>query len=104
MSIAGEAVFTPRGGESWRDPFPMYRALRDHDPVHHVQDNGEGEDYWVLSRFRQVFDSAVDAATFSSAEGLTFTYGEKEKIGLLHPQTVDQERKGPPSRLRFMGM
>ncbi len=24
------------GGESWRDPFTMYRALRDHDPVHHV--------------------------------------------------------------------
>ncbi len=45
------ALFTPRGGETWRDPFGMYGALRDGDPVHRVADNGEGEDYWVLSRF-----------------------------------------------------
>jgi len=63
----------------------MYRALRDHDPVHHVPDNGAGEDYWVLSRFRHVFDAAVDAATFSSAEGLTFNYGEREKLGVESP-------------------
>jgi cytochrome P450 len=63
----------------------MYRALRDHDPVHHVEDNGNGEDYWVLSRFGHVIDAAVDAATFSSAEGLTFTYGEKEKLGVEAP-------------------
>lgn len=59
----------------------MYRALRDHDPVHRVPDNGEGEDYFVLSRFRDVLDAAVDAATFSSASGLTFGYREME---LLH--------------------
>lgn len=22
--------------ETWPNPWPMYRALRDHDPVHHV--------------------------------------------------------------------
>jgi cytochrome P450 family 130 len=80
-----ECSFTPRGGETWRDPFRMYGALRDHDPVHHVEDNGEGEDYWVLSRYRHVFDAAVDYETFSSADGLTFTYGEKEKIGIEAP-------------------
>jgi cytochrome P450 len=85
MSVDREAVFTPRGGETWRDPFGMYAALRDHDPVHHVEDNGEGADYWVLSRFRHVFDAAVDSTTFSSADGLTFTYGEKEKIGIEAP-------------------
>jgi cytochrome P450 len=85
MSTIAEAVFTPRGGESWRDPFSMYRALRDHDPVHHVADNGEGQDYWVLSRYRDVFDAAVDTDTFSSADGLTFAYGEKEKIGIEAP-------------------
>jgi cytochrome P450 len=63
----------------------MYRALRDRDPVHHVPDNGDGEDYWVLSRFAHVLDAAVDAATFSSASGLTFTYGEMEKLGLESP-------------------
>ena len=59
----------------------MYAALRDHDPVHHVDDNGDGEDYWVLSRFRDVFAAAVDAKTFSSAQGLTFMYGEREALG-----------------------
>jgi cytochrome P450 len=63
----------------------MYRALRDHDPVHHVEDNGEGEDYWVVSRFQDVFDAVVDAGTFSSAQGLTFSYGEKEKLGIEAP-------------------
>jgi cytochrome P450 len=78
-------VFEPRGGESWRDPFTMYRALRDHDPVHHVEPGGEGDDYWVLSRFQHVFAAAVDAASFSSAQGLTFNYGEMEKLGVEAP-------------------
>jgi len=70
--------FEPRSGESWRDPFPMYRALRDHDPVHHV----EAGDYWVLSRYADVFAAVRDPATFSSARGLTFTYGERASAGL----------------------
>jgi cytochrome P450 len=78
-------AFVPRSEETWRDPFPMYRALRDHAPVHRVPDNGEGEDYWVLSRFEHVLDAAVDAGTFSSDAGLTFSYGEKEKIGIEAP-------------------
>lgn len=79
------AVFEPRSAETWRDPFAMYRALRDHDPVHHVEPDGGEGDYWVLSRFGHVLAAAVDAATFSSAEGLTFTYGEKEKLGIEAP-------------------
>jgi cytochrome P450 len=63
----------------------MYRALRDHDPVHHVADNGEGRDYWVLSRFAHVLDAAVDFGAFSSASGLTFSYGEMERLGLEAP-------------------
>ena len=71
------ATFEPREGEGWRDPFPMYRALRDEDPVHYVADG----DYYVLSRWRDVIDSACDTETFSSAQGLTFTYGELESLG-----------------------
>jgi len=63
----------------------MYRALRDRDPVHRVERAGGAGDYWVLSRFQHVLDAAVDAATFSSAEGLTFTTGEKEKLGIEAP-------------------
>jgi cytochrome P450 len=79
--MTAEARFEPLGAEAWRDPFSMYKALRDKDPVHHVRTEDSGTDYWVLSRFRHVFDAAVDAATFSSAEGLTFTYGEREMLG-----------------------
>jgi cytochrome P450 len=80
MNTPTEARFEPRSAETWRDPFSMYRALRDQDPVHRVEDNGEGEDYWVLSRFEHVLDAAVDAGTFSSASGLTFSYDEMEKL------------------------
>ena len=72
MSAEPQPIFEPRGGESWRDPFGMYKALRDRDPVHRVPDNGEGQDYWVLSRFAHVLDAAVDFEAFSSAQGLTF--------------------------------
>ena len=79
------AAFEPRSAETWRDPFPMYCALREHDPVHHVTSPGANRDYFVLSRFEHVLAAAVDAATFSSAQGLTFTYGDMESIGLEAP-------------------
>jgi cytochrome P450 family 130 len=70
------ANFEPRSGLTWRDPFSMYAALRAESPVHHVEDG----DYWVLSRFGHVFDAVRDAETFSSAQGLTFTYGDMELL------------------------
>ena len=83
MSDRSDAAFVPRSAETWRDPFTMYRALRDHDPVHEVK--SDGGDYWVLSRFDDVMEAAVDFATFSSAQGLTFRYGEMEKLGVEAP-------------------
>lgn len=77
-------VYEPRSGESWRDPFPMYRALRDNDPVHRFE-NSAGEEVWALSRFKHVFDAAVDATTFSSAQGLTMDYEDMGKLGLDSP-------------------
>ena len=71
-------AFVPCSGPTWRDPFPMYASLRDRDPVHHVPDG----DYWVLSRFADVFAAARDTATFSSAKGLTFRYGDMDAAGL----------------------
>ena len=76
-------VFEPRSGEGWRDPFPMYRALRDLDPVHRFE-NDRGE-FWALSRFGDVLAAAVDAETFSSARGLTIAYGEMEEMNLESP-------------------
>ncbi|HJR25342.1 MAG TPA: cytochrome P450 [Acidimicrobiales bacterium] len=78
LTDVSPAAFVPCSRETWRAPWGMYAALRDHDPVHHV----EAGDYWVLSRFEDVFDAARDTATFSSAQGLTFEYGELDKAGL----------------------
>ena len=70
--------FELRSGETWRDPFPMYAALREHDPVHHVAKG----DFWVLTRFEDVWAAAGDPATFSSASGLTVAYDELATTGL----------------------
>jgi cytochrome P450 len=70
--------FVPRTAGTWRDPFTMYRQLREEDPVHHVEDG----DYWVLSRYDDVFSAVRDPAVFSSAQGLTFEYDERHKAGL----------------------
>jgi cytochrome P450 len=72
------ATFKLRSGETWKNPFGMYKALRDGDPVHH---DGSG-DYYVLTRFEDVFAAAADSATFSSMQGLTVNYGEIEATGM----------------------
>ena len=84
---------------TWADPWPMYRALRDHDPVHHVVPPHPDHDYYVLSRHADVFAAARDHQTFSSAQGLTVNYGELEMIGLAdNPPMVMQD---PPVHTEF---
>lgn len=82
------AKFEPRSGETWRDPWPMYSALREHDPVHHAVPEGrESDDYYVLSRHADVYAAARDPQTFSSASGLTLDYVGMDAIGggMLRP-------------------
>lgn len=75
--------YRPGGGAAWRDPWPGYAWLREHDPVHHVVPAGRPEhDHYVLSRHADVLAAAVDTTTYSSAAGLTVEYGELERIGL----------------------
>jgi hypothetical protein len=69
--------YVPFGAATWRDPFPLYRRLRDEDPLHWSEEAG----CYVLSRFEDVFGAARDTATFSSAQGLTFR-NEVEELGL----------------------
>jgi cytochrome P450 family 130 len=92
--------YLPGGGEAWRDPWPAYAALRDHDPVHHVvPERAPDLDYYVLTRHADLMAAAVDAATFSSAAGLTVHYDELDRIGLAdNPPMVMQD---PPDHTAF---
>jgi cytochrome P450 len=84
---------------TWPNPWPMYRALRDRDPVHHVVPDNPDHDYYVLSRHADIFAAARDHETFSSAQGLTVNYGELELIGLAdNPPMVMQD---PPVHTEF---
>src|ERR1700747_109500 len=86
--------------DTWSNPWPMYRAIRDHDPVHHVVSPKHPEDdYYVLSRHADVWAAARDHETFSSAQGLTVNYGDLEMIGLQdNPPFVMQD---PPVHTEF---
>lgn len=85
---------------TWPNPWPMYAALREHDPVHHVVPPAAPDhDYYVLSRHADVWGAARDHETFSSAQGLTVNYGELELIGLAdNPPFVMQD---PPTHTEF---
>src|ERR1700753_2667682 len=85
--MAATLSHTPRfqlaTADTWADPWPMYRELRDHDPVHHVVPHSKpGDDYYVLTRHADIWAAARDHETFSSAQGLTVNYGDLELIGM----------------------
>ena len=89
------ATFRLATAETWPNPWPMYQALRDHDPVHHVlpPENPE-HDYWVLSRHADVFRAARDTDTFSSAQGLTFEYDDSVDRGMRIGELLDSGSDG----------
>src|ERR1700760_177677 len=99
-TLSHEPRFELATAETWPNPWPMYRALRDHDPVHHVVPPKHPEDdYYVLSRHADVWSAARDHETFSSAQGLTVNYGDLEMIGLKdNPPFVMQD---PPVHTEF---
>src|ERR1700753_3107500 len=92
--------FQLANAETWANPWPMYRALRDHDPVHHVvRAHRPEDDYYVLTRHADIWAAARDHETFSSAKGLTVNYGDLEMIGLKdNPPFVMQD---PPVHTEF---
>lgn len=100
MSHSAPVAFQLATAATWPNPWPMYRALRDHDPVHHVvPPNHPEHDYYVLSRHADVWAAARDHETYSSAQGLTVNYGDLEMIGLQdNPPFVMQD---PPVHTEF---
>src|SRR6201986_4724683 len=100
LTLSHAPRFQLANAETWPNPWPMYRALRDHDPVHHVVPAHKPEDdYYVLTRHADIWAAARDHETFSSAKGLTVNYGDLEMIGLKdNPPFVMQD---PPVHTEF---
>lgn len=60
-------VYNPYDWETTHNPYPVYKELRDSAPVYHNKEMG----FWTLSRHADVSAAHADAATFSSAGGVT---------------------------------
>lgn len=58
--------FNPYAYELHEDPYPTYRALREHAPVYRNDALG----FWALSRHADVVAAFKDPLTFSNAEGV----------------------------------
>lgn len=58
--------FNPYAYELHEDPYPTYRALRDHAPLY----RNDGLGFWALSRHADVAAAFKDPLTFSNAEGV----------------------------------
>jgi cytochrome P450 len=100
LSHRTPARFHLATADTWPNPWPMYQALRDKDPVHHVvPEENPDHDYWVLSRHADIWNAARDNETFSSAQGLTVNYGELEMIGLA--DNAPFVMQDPPTHTEF---
>ncbi len=65
MSGALPLVYDPYSYEIDRDPYPVYRRMRDEAPVY----TNEALDFHALTRFQDCLDALLDWETFSSARG-----------------------------------
>jgi cytochrome P450 len=63
------------------DPYPSYRWLRDNAPVQLHRGQGGDADFYVLSRFADIWDAVRRPELFSSAQGITFR-NEISELGL----------------------
>ncbi|WP_422744428.1 cytochrome P450 [Mycobacterium sp. WMMD1722] len=64
-STANDVHYDPWDVDLNRDPWPMFRRLREEAPLYH---NAE-HDFWALSRYADVDAALIDHETFSSARG-----------------------------------
>src|SRR5579859_68210 len=74
------------------DPYPVYRALRDHAPAYH----NEKYNFWALSRYHDCQHAVRDFKTFSSAQGTSL-----EELKAQLPTLINSD---PPvhTRLRHL--
>lgn len=80
--------FDPYDPATQRDPFPVYRRLRDEAPVYHDESRG----FWALSRFDDVVWAAHHPAQLCSGEGIALAGQARSPFPNLI--TMDDPRHG----------
>jgi len=71
--------FSPYSYDIHEDPYPTYRALRDHAPVYRNETLG----FWAVSRYADVVAAFKDPLTFSNAEGVSLERSSAGKASAL---------------------
>ena len=70
-ALAQDTVYwDPYRPDFWKDPYPVFRRLRDEAPLYH---NAQYE-FYALSRFADVERALNDKDTFSSSRGDILEY------------------------------
>ena len=99
MNMSARVGYDPYDPASLADPYLAYQHLRDTDPVHRHAGRGSDPDFYVLSRFEDIWNSIRQPAVFSSASGITFR-NEVEELGLA-PTIVMLD---PPEHTRLRAL
>lgn len=76
--IEYDPVYDPFSPELIADPYPFYERLREEHPVYY----NERMDFYVLSRYDDIYRALRKPQIFSSAQGLTPVKDEIAQLGL----------------------
>jgi hypothetical protein len=85
--------YDPFSEEVMRDPYPIYKRLRDEAPVYHIEEY----DAWALSRFEDVWNASMDNEHFCCAKGTTSAH----LLTKVQPVTPMLNNMDPPQHTQL---
>jgi cytochrome P450 len=94
VSTLEKLVFDPYDYALQDDPYPVYRRLRDEEPLHH----NEEHDFWVLSRHADLHRAVRTDGVYSNAMGVSLD--ESAWTPFAH-QTMSFLAMDPPRQTRL---
>ncbi len=80
--------YSPYDWKIHEDPYPTYRALRDHAPAYRNEELG----FWALSRHADVLAALLDPRRFSSANGVALEASGPEAKEVMSFLAMDPPR------------
>jgi len=85
--------YDPFSADVMRDPYPVYKQLRDEAPVYHLEEY----DAWALSRFEDVWAASMDNKHYSAARGTTSAH----LLTKVQPVTPMLNNMDPPDHTQL---